>query len=93
MSSWDVKREFVSKVSQALASRRRGKGVVVVVVLAFVVGVCNIRFYKGWRVDVAVTVVCERIKRIVRRGGAKRTSEFNDLHNNSSSCLFMVFLW
>ena len=74
LSWWDGRREFVSKVSQALASRRRGKSVVVVVVLVIVISMCNISLYIGcaWRVDVvAVTAVCERVRRTVRRGDTK----------------------
>ena len=74
LSWWDGRREFVSKVSQALASRRRGKSVVVVVVLVIVISMCKISLYNGcaWRVDVvAVTAVCERVRRTVRRGDTK----------------------
>ena len=74
LSWWDGRREFVSKVSQALASRRRGKSVVVVVVPVIVISMCKISLYNGcaWRVDVvAVTAVCERVRRTVRRGVTK----------------------
>ena len=74
LSWWDGRREFVSKFSQALASRRRGKSVAVVVVLVIVISMCKISLYNGcaWRIDVvAVTAVCERVRRTVRRGDTK----------------------